>query len=86
MPHIPYYLFSLRYYVLFVHLCLCLNRLCKPLSGSLDLTLSDYPAGNPEYVQTTPQGQSEGHLRLNKKRLFRVLMVQDCPMGLTKSE
>ena len=29
------------------------NRLCKPLSGSLDLTLSDYPAGNLEYVQTT---------------------------------
>ena len=23
---------------------------------SLDLTLSDYPAGNPEYVQTTPVG------------------------------
>ena len=23
---------------------------------SLDLTLSDYPAGNPEYVQTTPAG------------------------------
>ena len=29
-------------------------RLCKPLSDSPDLTLSDYPAGNPEYVQTTP--------------------------------
>ena len=23
---------------------------------SLDLTLSDYPVGNPEYVQTTPAG------------------------------
>ena len=30
------------------------GRLCKPLSGSMDLTLSDYPAGNSEYVQTTP--------------------------------
>ena len=25
-------------------------------SQSLDLTLSEYPAGNPEYVQTTPAG------------------------------
>ena len=39
------------------------TRLGKPLSGSLHLTLSDYRAGNSEYVQTTPYGQSEGHFR-----------------------
>ena len=30
------------------------SMLCKPLSGSLDLTLSDYPAGNPQFLQANP--------------------------------
>ena len=29
---------------------------CTVKNRSLDLTLSDYPAGNTEYVQTTPAG------------------------------